>query len=88
MIEVVFFDGRFRPDRVQQFLLRHEPPGILDQHAERVEDLQPQRDHFRAARETAFPDVELKRPKPIGDSDPGIGHESHLRKVSERRQGS
>ena len=60
MIEVVLFDGGFRPDGVQQLLLRHEPPGILDQHAQRVEDLQPQRDHLRAARETAFARVELK----------------------------
>ena len=49
VVEVVFFDDRVGPDRLQQLLLGHEPSGILDQHAEGIEHLQPQGDSFRAA---------------------------------------
>jgi hypothetical protein len=84
VIQVVFLDRRLWPHPVEQLLLRDQSPGILDQHQERVEHLQTQRDHLTAAREAALTDVEMKRPEPIR----GLGHESHLRKVSEIDQRS
>ena len=88
VIQVVFLDRRLRPHRVEQFLLRDQPPGVLDQRQERVEHLQTQRDHLTAARESALTDIEMKRPELIRASFRGLGHESHLRKVSEIRQHS
>ncbi len=63
MIQVVFLDRRLRPDAVEQLLLRDQPPGVLDQHQERVEHLQAQRDRLAAARKAALADVEMKRPE-------------------------
>ena len=71
VIQVVFLDRRLRPHRVEQLLLRDQPPGVLDQHQQRVEHLQTQRDHLAAAREPALADVEMKRPEPIRASDRG-----------------
>ena len=68
MVEVVFFDSRVGPDRRQQLILGHQPSGVLNQHAERVEHLQPQGDDIRAAREPAFTDIQLKRPESVGAS--------------------
>ena len=88
VIQIVFLDGRLGPHRVEELLLGDQPAGILDEHPKRVEHLETQRDHVAAARETALADVEMKRPEPIRASDPGVGHESHLRNVSEILQRS
>ena len=66
VIQVVFLDRRLWPYRVQQLLLRDQPPGVLDQHKERVEHLQTERDHLAAgAGEPALTNVEMERPEPI-----------------------
>ena len=83
VIEVVFLDGRLGPHRVEELLLRDQPPGMLDQHPERVEHLETQRDHVATARKATLADVEMKWPVPIRPSDTAFGQESHLRKVSE-----
>ena len=54
VIEVVLLDGRLRPHRVEERLLGDQPPGILDQHAERLEHLDTERDHVGAARQPAL----------------------------------
>jgi hypothetical protein len=86
VVEVVLLDGRLGPDGVQQLLLRDEPPGVLDQHAQRIEDLQPQRDRLGPAGEETLPDVELERLEPIRASGSRVAHDAHLRKATDARR--
>ena len=60
VIQVVFLDRRLWPYRVQQLLLRDQPPGVLDQHKERVEHLQTERITSPPAREPALTNVEME----------------------------
>ena len=49
VIEIVLFDSSIRPDGLEQLLLGDEAPGVLDQHDERVEHLQPKGNDLGAA---------------------------------------
>jgi hypothetical protein len=83
VVEIVLLDRRFRPHRVEELLLRDQSPGIFDEHPQRVEHLETQWDYLAPTEQTALADIETKRPELIRASEPRVGHESHLRNVSE-----
>ena len=58
MIQVVLFDDGVGPDALHQLIFGEQTPGLLEEHAERVEHLVGQRNGLTLAQEAPFADVE------------------------------
>ena len=69
VVEVVLLDRRVRPHRLQQFFLGDQSPGVFDEHAQRVEHLQPQGDGLAVAEQPSLGDIEPKWPELVDRRD-------------------
>src|ERR1700751_3460529 len=58
IVEIVVFDDGVWPYRVHECVFAHEFPGILDQHAESVEEFAAQADFFVIAKQPSLVHVE------------------------------
>ena len=88
-VERGFGDVAFRPDVVQEFLLRKRAAGVLDQECEDFEDLGLKRDGDAGTTEFETGDIELEliegiQPSPDDHGDWGSDHAGRFSRAARR----